>query len=220
VEPFIPFSLSHWIVLALMIGLAYTGARIKARWMRIFLSVGLIGGVVLNLVVRDYTSGIRLEDLLPLHLCDLSIFFALLALWTGSQRLSELVYFWACSGTLLAVVLPAVTYDFPDSHFITYFVLHGMVITAAMHLTFALDLKPQKHAPLRILGITALYAGLVGLIDLALGENFLFLCRKPEQATLLDYLGPWPVYIFVAGLVGLAMWSLLALPFTRRRGVP
>jgi len=46
-----------------------------------------------------------------------------------------------------------------------------------------------------------------------LGSNYLFLAYKPPAATLLDYLGPWPWYFLSMVAIGLALASLLYLPF-------
>jgi uncharacterized membrane protein YwaF len=54
-------------------------------------------------------------------------------------------------------------------------------------------------------------------VNAVLGTNFLFLCRKPSNPTLLDALGPWPVYIGVAAGLALALFSLLGLPFRGER---
>lgn len=47
--------------------------------------------------------------------------------------------------------------------------------------------------------------------------NYMFLRERRETASLLDYMGPWPWYIFGAALVALALLALLDLPFRRRR---
>jgi uncharacterized membrane protein YwaF len=56
----------------------------------------------------------------------------------------------------------------------------------------------------------------VGIVNLLLGTNFMYLRHKPSVATPLDWMGPWPVYIGVCGVVALVLFHALALPFRRR----
>ena len=73
--------------------------------------------------------------LLPLHLCDALIFIAVFALITERQTASELLYFWACSGTLLAITTPDLGVTWPTPEFLSYFALHGGVVAAAVIMT-------------------------------------------------------------------------------------
>jgi uncharacterized membrane protein YwaF len=55
----------------------------------------------------------------------------------------------------------------------------------------------------------------VGLANLALGTNFMYLRSKPLVATPLDWMGPWPFYILTGAAVALLLFHLLASPFRR-----
>ena len=54
---------------------------------------------------------------------------------------------------------------------------------------------------------------MVGVVDGLWGMNFLYLREKPWAPTLLDWLGPWPVYILAVEALALVLFLLLALPF-------
>jgi len=53
----------------------------------------------------------------------------------------------------------------------------------------------------------------VGIVNWAIGSNYLFIAHKPTTASLLDLLPPWPIYILVMEALGLTLCMLLYLPF-------
>jgi hypothetical integral membrane protein (TIGR02206 family) len=180
---------------------------------RVGLAAFLVAATTFHVLwVLDHRE-VTVWEFLPLHLCDLCIFVSLFALATKHRLATETLYFWTCSGTLLAMVLPAVETGFPTSRFFIYFAIHGGIIIVAVVLVYALGLRPDRRSPLRAFGITLAYTAVIALVNFATGQNYLFLAHKPEQTTLLDYLGPWPVYIFVSLGIGLGIFYLLALPF-------
>jgi uncharacterized membrane protein YwaF len=44
----------------------------------------------------------------------------------------------------------------------------------------------------------------------------MYVSRKPEFATAIDYMGPWPWYILGLELLGLLSFVLIYLPFAVR----
>jgi hypothetical integral membrane protein (TIGR02206 family) len=155
-------------------------------------------------------------EFLPLHLCDLSIFLALYALLTKQRIAAELLYFWTCSGTFLAMVLPAIDRGFPSFRFFIYFGLHGGVVLTSVVLIYGMGLFPDRRSPLRAYSLTLIYMLMITVVNFAAGQNYLFLAHKPPEETLLDYMGPWPVYVFVALAIGLGLFHVLNWPFRTR----
>jgi len=158
---------------------------------------------------------------LPLHLTDAVTLVSVAALWTARPLLVELTYFWGLTASLQAVITPDLgSAAYPDLLFWTFFVTHGGAVTAALVLVVGRRIVPRPGAVRRVFGITAGFAVLAGVGNLITGGNYMFLREKPSAATLLDVMGPWPVYILVAAALGLALFALLDLPFRRGRGAP
>ena len=154
---------------------------------------------------------------LPLQLCDVAIFIAAAALWTRHQLLVELLYFWGLAGTLQALLTPDLPQHFPSYPYFQYYVAHGGVVGAALLLVVGMRLYPRPWAVVRVLGLTFAYAAIVGLVDLLTGSDYMYLREKPPSPTLLDFLGPWPVYILSAAVIGLGLFAVLDSPFRLRR---
>ena len=152
---------------------------------------------------------------LPLHLSDAATLVAVVALWSARPALVELTYFWGLTGALPATLTPDLGHRFPDVLYVTYFVTHGGVVLAALLLVAGRGIAPRPGAAARAFAATAALATAAAAGCLATGGNYMFLRRKPPDS-LLDLLGPWPVYIAAAGLLAAAMFALLAVPFRGR----
>lgn len=222
---FVPFGPGHLAAL----GLSVLGGLALARLVRRspegrhavavrFVLAGLIALIAGLEIARGIASGgLRLQEVLPFHLCDMAMLLAIYALLTRDRRVAELLWFWAGSGTLLAMVTPDLYLDFPSWQFVLFFGLHGLVVASTLVLVFGFALHPRPGGPRRAFLFTLGYALAVGAVNAIFGTNYMFLCRKPGNPTLLDALGPWPAYLGSAALIALAAFALLGLPFRRER---
>jgi uncharacterized membrane protein YwaF len=59
------------------------------------------------------------------------------------------------------------------------------------------------------------YAAAIAAFDTVFRTNYFYLCRKPVNPSLLDYMGPWPLYILTGEAVAVLLFWLVALPFER-----
>ena len=57
--------------------------------------------------------------------------------------------------------------------------------------------------------VTLAMAAAAGIGNLITGGNYMYLRAKPSQASLLDQMGPWPVYIVVAAAIALVLFAAL-----------
>jgi hypothetical integral membrane protein (TIGR02206 family) len=148
---------------------------------------------------------------LPLQLTDAVTLATVAALWRPDSRLLvELVYFWALSASLQALLTPDLRQSFPDPLYFTYFVTHAGAVAAACLLVFGSGRTPRPGSVARVYAVTALFALCAAAGTLATGGNYMFLRRKPASGSLLDYMGPWPVYIATGAALGLVLFLALA----------
>jgi hypothetical integral membrane protein (TIGR02206 family) len=154
---------------------------------------------------------------LPLHLTDAVTIVSVLALWTGRPLLAELTYFWALSASLQAVLTPDLGADFPELFYWTYFVTHSGAVVAAILLVRGRRIVPRRGAVVRVFALTAAFAAVAALGNVVTCCNYIWLRAKPDSASLLDVMGPWPWYIVSGAALALALFYLLDLPFRRTR---
>jgi hypothetical integral membrane protein (TIGR02206 family) len=148
---------------------------------------------------------------LPLHLTDAVTLVSIAALWRPrSAPLVELVYFWALSASLQAVLTPDLGQTFPDPLYFTYFITHAGAVAAACLLVIGARRTPRAGAVLRVYAVTLGFALLAALGTVLTGGNYMYLRRKPSHASLLDVMGPWPAYIVSGAALGLVLFLALA----------
>lgn len=149
----------------------------------------------------------------PLNLCDWATVATVVTLFNPNQKTYELAYFWALAGTLQGMATPDVQLDFPDIQFLLFFVFHGGIIFAVLYLTFGLKMRPTPASIPRAIAWTLFYAAVAGTFDWLSGANYGMLRTKPPFPTILDAMPPWPWYIGVLVLMGVASTLIYYLPF-------
>jgi hypothetical integral membrane protein (TIGR02206 family) len=175
------------------------------------LAVVILAGFVCEQLTYALRGQWTAEVNLPLQLSDAVTLVSVAALWRPqSALLVELVYFWALSASLQAVLTPDVGQSFPDVLFFTYFVTHSGALAAACLLVFGSRRALRPNAVWRAYAITLAFACIAAVGTLVTGGNYMFLRHKPARGSLLDFMGPWPVYIVVAAVLALVMFFALA----------
>lgn len=193
----------------------YVGRRATPRW-RKWITGGFAavwGGVELYWVFSTVALCDRARDCLPLHLCDISIFLLVLALLTQRRFAFEFSYFFGIGGTLQALITPDLRDTWPSAIFLRFFVGHGGIIVGVVLLASTFRLRPYAASILRVFGYGILYMVAIALFNWLMDTNYGYVCRKPDQPSLLDKLGPWPWYIVWAQAIIFVNLLILYAPF-------
>jgi len=161
----------------------------------------------------------RMGTSLPLHLCGAAIVLGAVMLVNKNYRLYELVYFWGLGGAIQALLQPDIFYPFPHYRFFQFFVSHGLIVTASLYSTFSFNYRPQFKSIFRVFLITNIYMVFIAGFNYLFDGNYLFICHKPETASLIDFFGPWPWYVLVLEVVGLVSFIIYYSPFAVKDGV-
>jgi hypothetical integral membrane protein (TIGR02206 family) len=160
-------------------------------------------------------EGIRFPEGLPLQLSDLAVWLTVAAAVTRRPGVFEIAYFAGLSGAGMAVLTPDLWAPLISYPTVYFFLAHGGVIAILLMLIWGKLLGPRPGSPWRAFLMLNVYAGAVGLFNAVYDTNYMYLCRKPAGASLLDFLGPWPVYLLAGEAVALGLFLILWLPFRK-----
>ena len=130
----------------------------------------------------------------------------------NSRRLLQIVYFIGIGGAMQAMLTPALDYGFPHYRFIEFFAAHIAIILAVLYMVWVEQFRPTLKSVFLTMGFLNLLLIVVGSINFLIGGNYMFLARKPETASLLDVLGPYPWYLLSLEVVAFVLFLLLYLP--------
>ena len=202
------FSVAHIAAIA-----AIAVAMLRPPPARV-LALVMAGAFVAEQVAYVVTGEWRATLNLPLQLSDAVTFVAIAALWRPRPRLAELLWFWALTASLQATLTPDLAQSFPDVRYFTYFLTHGGALVAVV----VLRALPQPGGMWRACAATLAWTALAAVGDVVTGGNYMFLREKPSRASLLDLMGPWPVYIAAAAVLALVLFAVLQVLGDRLRG--
>jgi hypothetical integral membrane protein (TIGR02206 family) len=150
---------------------------------------------------------------LPLQLCDLALWATIAACFTLKPWVFEVAYYTGLGGSAQAVLTPDLWEPFPSYPTIYFFLAHAGLMIVLLTLIWSGQARPRPDSLWRGFAAANLWAFATGIFNWVFGTNYMYLCRKPAGASLLDWFGPWPWYLAAGELMALAVFALLWLPF-------
>lgn len=218
---FVRFGTDHLVALVTPVAVAAVLALLSnrdarfARTTRTVLAVSLLAIELGWLVALLFHYNVGWKWALPLQISDAAILLTVFVIFTLRQSVFDIVYYWGLTAVPLAMLMPDILEPFPDPYTIIFFVLHGLVVAILLYLLWSRTLRPTPSSAVRsFLCLNALMF-LALAVNALLGTNYMYLMQKPQQPSLLDYFGPWPLYILVSEGVTILLFGLLSLPYRK-----
>ncbi len=212
---FVLFGADHLSALAcvaIFSILAYIGAQgARAEALRVsggsvfaFMAIALWGFRLVD--------GFQAQIDLPLSLCDVAFLLCVLCFFRPQPWALVMVVYWGLAGTLQALITPDLLQGFPSKEYFLFFVGHAIIVIGVFFLIGKnrhLELGGFKRAGQAFLGLLV-YTLSVGLMNLVFDWNYGYLRSKPDGASVLDMMGPWPWYVFGGLAFALMLFLLIA----------
>jgi hypothetical integral membrane protein (TIGR02206 family) len=183
------------------------------KWLRLGLATVFLMDTVLYYGDMAVRGQLTFPDHLPLELCDASLFLMIVVLFTLGKPLFDLAYYWALAGATMALLTPNLLEPFPSFGTVQFFIAHGLIVASALYLVWSRQLQPRPGSVGRAMLALNIYAAVVGTFDYFFKTDYMYLRTKPQNASLLNFLGPWPWYIAATEGVALGLFLLMSLPY-------
>lgn len=212
-EHYVPVILFTLLGYALIYMGLYRWNDIQKRRYPFYISLLLPFSVVLWIILRLARGEFDINDDLPFHLCNLITFFLPFIFMKKRPILFGVFYYWVMAGTLQAVITPGIEQSPPHYWYFRYWLVHCGLVIFALYGIIVLKYRPTlKQVWWAFLAMNILFV-ITHSFNLIADTNYLYTIKKPPNASLVDYFGPWPWYILVSEFVGLFFFFLYYLPF-------
>jgi hypothetical integral membrane protein (TIGR02206 family) len=217
-SPFHIFGPVHLLILtsvpavAAFVSMASRHSRESARWVRYALGTLLAFNELVWYAYKLQFEGFRFPEGLPLQLCDLTLWLTVLALFTVNPLVFETAYFAGLGGSGMALLTPDLWAPLASYPTIYFFLAHGLVVACLLMLLWSKQARPRPGSLWRVFGALNAYAAVIAVFNAIFKTNYMYLCNKPAGASIMDFLGPWPLYLLSCEAVALILFWLLWLP--------
>jgi hypothetical integral membrane protein (TIGR02206 family) len=163
-----------------------------------------------------YYIGLGNYDLttdLPLYLC--SLLAIIIPVFTHYRKywMYEILLFWIIAGTLQGIFTPDIAEGFPSLDYFRYWMVHLGLLIVIFYTTIVFGMRPKFKSIFKSFFALQVYLLLIIGINYMLDANYFYLNEKPKSASILDFLGEWPVYIIVGQLILIPYFMIIYLPF-------
>ncbi|WP_299889916.1 TIGR02206 family membrane protein [uncultured Lacinutrix sp.] len=214
-------SLEHIIpiVLAFILGsllIRFSKKRLNTKHQELlFHALGIFVSLTvflyhLNLIIKGNYS--LITDL-PLFLCSFIALFIFVFTHYKKYWMYEILLFWIIAGTSQGVITPDIPEGFPVLDYFRYWIVHLGLLIIIFYATFVFKMQPTIKSLFKSFLAIHIYMLIVFGINYLLGSNYSYLNSKPLSASVLDYLGDWPNYIFVVEAFLIPYFLIIYLPF-------
>ncbi len=219
--PFVLLSFQHWVAIILIIAAGIwmvVSQRKASETSRKIVRYTMAGILIVNeslwhlwnLVTGQWT----IQTMLPFHLCSALVWACAYMLITKDKRIYPFAYLIGIAGALQAILTPDLgQYAFPHFRYFQVFLSHGTIILSAVYMTLVEGYRPTMQSIKQVAIYGNLYLVFVFILNQLIGSNYLFIAHKPETASLLDVLPPWPYYILIIELLAAAFIFIFYAPF-------
>lgn len=182
--------------------------------LRRFLVWCCVGTWLFNTAVLIHPAHFDAAASLPLHFCNLANLVAAVAIAKQSRTFQGLIVYWAFCLCIWAFLTPTLNHGPASLEFWAFWAYHAVIPVATAYVLVRDGFRPTWADFLRSLLWTLAYMAVLMIVDFFTGWNYGFVGNSvPDQKTLIDSLGPYPLRILWMALLGAMLFAILTVAF-------
>ncbi len=150
--------------------------------------------------------------ILPFQLCSISMFLAIILIFTRNRTIYTFVLFTGVAGGLISLFVPIIGYDSNYYRYYQYMLAHGILIITPLYFLAVYGFYPSKRETIYAYIMAQVAAKFMLVFNYFMGTDFMFLFLDPNKANkfpIINDFGGIPLYLIWIELVTI-IWFVLA----------
>lgn len=213
------FSAEHFIsigiYLLITIGLIFIGNFMPRKLYSFIVAISVLILKITELVFRYNYHSETIPELLPFHLCNITLILAIIFLIKPNEIAFQVIFYFGI-GAFAAILFPENLPKFPDFSNISFFLTHFFILFSAWYQFIYFKYRPTLGGLFFSFIVLNILIGIAFKINGVYGTNYMYVSSKPNVGSFLDLFGPWPYYIGVVEGLFIAINLIYRLPFKEK----
>lgn len=212
------FSVFHGVTALGFVG-TIVGACVLGRWLQrrgkeyplrvgwlLFVLAWQCWSVIYYMLPGVYDPPVSL----PLQVCDLVPWVGMVALLTQHPLFRAVLFFWGIGLSTQAFFTPVLVEGYGEWRYWLFWVGHTQIVGSAVYDLAVLRFRPGWKDFGLGLFFTIGYAAFISAINIPNGWNYGYIGDgRPDQPTIIDRLGPWPLRVLWVGLIVAVLFGVM-----------
>ena len=219
---------AHWKITSFLVVIwilvSFLGFKLNTKYKKnitIFLISVSFLQEIFDYINRFFLSElyvVKIQTDLPLQLCHFAYWFSVICLicqlynYKNKQFYFNCAYFLGFSGAFQGLLTVDLTGIYTFGDMLSLHLQHSFIIMNVLWLIFAYRLTFNPKGIFQAFLFTNVLMVFVGIINLIIGSNYMFLCSPPLVDNPL-LVGEWPYYLIVLEVIFFLYGYILCIPF-------
>jgi len=150
--------------------------------------------------------------ILPFQLCSISMFFAVILMFTKERHIYAFVLYTGVLGGMISLFTPVIGYNSEYYRYYQFYGAHILLVLVPLYFMIVEEYYPSKKDTVIAFGILQVLAIFMGFVNYYMNTDFMFIFVDPtkiDKFPVITHFGGIPWYLFLVEITGIAAFYLL-----------